>query len=418
MKKRNLYILSFIMISAVLLCGCNHSTRENAQTNNTETNTVTKEDEDTEANAGKGADSNETGMTFFVEGMEEEVSAVLYEREGFTITIPAEGWKETAPDLWNSTADERVRLWITKMNCNTLHDAASMLLKNKFLKVEEEPYFSKLTESGAEYVKLAIGKDAVWAVCFALPDSTEYEEGYGTRLRTIVETFHAETQAGPFGYMGYTGYLDECSDWNDVSYAYCDFDRDGQADRVFREMQENMEYVHYRLDFGNGEVLDIPKDLFDTETPRFRGVDLTNDGKNEILFYLTAEMSTDLRAFGELVIFQKKNGSYEEMELPFTKSEEGYGQKLQIFYKALQEQEIEISIPKMNYAHSIFINEELWKDFSYKENFTAGQGEWHTVWNYDIADTSEGKNWYARFIYLISGQRTDSKLLWSIKTEK
>ncbi|WP_310602142.1 M56 family metallopeptidase [Anaerosporobacter sp.] len=132
----------------------------------------------------------------------------------------------------------------------------------------------------------------------------------------IAKEYHSDAQSF-FGYMDYTGWLDECTQWSFYNnFVDQDYDKDGMPDRVYREMAENGEdgECSYRIAFGNGDEL-IVNDVKNGFL-HIQGVDLTGDGCNEIVVSLTYVFSTNPAAFGENRIFEKKAEGYERMEWP------------------------------------------------------------------------------------------------------
>lgn len=133
-----------------------------------------------------------------------------------------------------------------------------------------------------------------------------------------VESGGTEADSGedPFWQaMHYAGYLDESpysmwkNDWND-----CDFDGDGKRDRVYRDVTGTA--VSYRIDFGNGDVLDIGS-FEDTFTGlSLQSADADGDGDMEILFVGAHMASTNPYSSSEIALFYKENGSYRMAHLP------------------------------------------------------------------------------------------------------
>lgn len=128
--------------------------------------------------------------------------------------------------------------------------------------------------------------------------------------------FEEDSIAGDiFGYASYTGYLDACTGWDGYrQFAGQDYDGDGVADRVYREDIAEGEKCTYRIQFGNGDVIQT-KEL-GAGIPAVYTCDLNGDGVKEILIQVYYGFSTDPRAYGETALFEKKNGSYEPLMLP------------------------------------------------------------------------------------------------------
>lgn len=117
------------------------------------------------------------------------------------------------------------------------------------------------------------------------------------------------------GYGDYTGYLDECVQWLDYgSFVGQDYDGDGIGDRVWRENVENFSVADYRIEFGNGDRIELP--MTGGGTPMVRALDLEGDGVKEILFTESSSYTADSGVYGQLALFRKTDGGYEMLELP------------------------------------------------------------------------------------------------------
>lgn len=126
-----------------------------------------------------------------------------------------------------------------------------------------------------------------------------------------------EVEEWVFGYSDYTGYLDECLQWSKIDrdrFVGQDYDGDGLIDRVWRDNIEDWAVANYRIEFGNGDVLQI--DNMGGGEPKIRSVDLAGDGTPEILVTLEYGYSTDPTAFGSMALFEKTSAGYVQMELP------------------------------------------------------------------------------------------------------
>ena len=117
------------------------------------------------------------------------------------------------------------------------------------------------------------------------------------------------------GYMGHTGYMDECYKFAGYEqFANQDYDEDGLTDRVWREDIEKTSMCNYRIEFGNGDVLSVEK--FGDGLPYVETGDLDGDGVNEILFCGSNWGSSDPYAYGEWAVYKKNKTSYEMLKLP------------------------------------------------------------------------------------------------------
>lgn len=135
----------------------------------------------------------------------------------------------------------------------------------------------------------------------------------------FIKLFYSYKEQQPlpslFGYRGYTGYLDQCTDWDGHErFVEQDYDGDGLIDRVYREEETKDENSRYRIEFGNGDSIQIG--WMGGGTPVVAACDLNGDGKKEILFQLLYGDSSDPNAFGESALYEKQNGSYAQISLP------------------------------------------------------------------------------------------------------
>lgn len=131
------------------------------------------------------------------------------------------------------------------------------------------------------------------------------------RFAKIFDLPAQEEEPGIFTYMEYTGYLDECRNWDGYErFVKQDYDGDGTFDRVYRDSGAGT----YRIDFGNGDV--ISTKMMGNGFPQVSTCDLDGDGSREILIELTYGFSTDPNAFGEVAMFEKKDGSYRPLMPP------------------------------------------------------------------------------------------------------
>ncbi len=195
---------------------------------------------------------------------------------------------------------------------------------------------------------------------------------------------NTDNNSSYIGYLGYSGYMDECTEWIDYqSFVDCDYDNDGLTDRVYRTY-EGGEFCHYAIEFGNGEILDFDKDVYDIGWPVIMGMDLTGAKVNDIIFSLSYGTSTEPRSFGDLVIYEKKDNKYQMSTLPFAESEEGYTQNLELAYNGTDGQAIEVVVPQEAFSQVIPIEEELWEGAFYKNNFTTGEVAERPVWSYYV----------------------------------
>ncbi len=169
---------------------------------------------------------------------------------------------------------------------------------------------------------------------------------------------------------GYTGYLDECRQWEGcTAFAGQDYDGDGKTDRVWRTFQENTGYCKYRIEFGSQTVLDLGRKLWYHGKPVIKAADINSDGKREIIFSLKYETATDMRGFGDTVVFEKKGDTYVRAALPFQESSSGYRQEVTVHYSKKQKQLITVSLDVADFKTDIPVGRVLWKDAMYRDNY-------------------------------------------------
>ena len=131
-----------------------------------------------------------TLITFQVEGMEEVVPATVFEGLRYTLTIPTEGWEMIASECWASEANGEVQFWVTDYAGEDVDDVLEKLLDGCYEKAEFDPYLvSREDEEGIlHYVKLFSENEETIGIFYCYP--AEVAEGFGTRIRTIVDTFN------------------------------------------------------------------------------------------------------------------------------------------------------------------------------------------------------------------------------------
>lgn len=113
----------------------------------------------------------------------------------------------------------------------------------------------------------------------------------------------------------YEGYLDESpyEGWKE-QFSNCDYDEDEKVDRVYREVTDRE--VVYRIDFGNGDVLELARtdDFF--MNIKIEAADIARFSDNEILFVGQHVSSTDPTAESMILLYEKMYNGYERILLP------------------------------------------------------------------------------------------------------
>lgn len=191
-------------------------------------------------------------------------------------------------------------------------------------------------------------------------------------------------------YIEYDGYLDECLEWSDhTAFANQDYDGDGLTDRVLRTYQEGSEYCHYQILFGNNVVLDCDKDVSAYGSPTIEAADINGDGENEIILLLQYETSTDMTAFGDLAVFEKKGDAYVRAALPFEERETGYSQEVPMHLKQKQEQFITVSLDGTDLQVDVPLNDWGWEDARYKKELFTDCSCSSVIWDAFVAENGQ-----------------------------
>ncbi len=167
-----------------------------------------------------------------------------------------------------------------------------------------------VTSAGGGYLYLECGSGMVEDLYYV-----EEQDGEWLQYARIFEDNENIKEGGLFDYGDYTGYLDECTDWDGYGqFVHQDYDGDGRIDHVYRENIEDYTTCTYRIEFGNGDIIQSKE--FGMGMPTVQTCDLNGDGVKEILIQVYYGFSTDPNYYGETALFEKKNGSYEPLMPP------------------------------------------------------------------------------------------------------
>ena len=232
------------------------------------------------------------------------------------------------------------------------------------------------------------------AVLFLMPEQTRGSRAQRRAVSgTVPEIFAEKTennaaavQTSSRAYTAYTGYMDECREWTGyMAFAGQDYDGDGLTDRVYRTYYKDSGYCHYQIRFGNRDVLDCDKDVYADGKPSVKAADINGDGYNEIILMLQYDTGTDMRAFGDLAVFEKKDGeTYARAELPFKEREEDYALEVRMGFRMKREQLLTVSLDGTDFAVDVPVSNWLWEDAQYKDMFREGVGG-AAVWDAFLA---------------------------------
>lgn len=199
------------------------------------------------------------------------------------------------------------------------------------------------------------------------------------------ENEQMQAQTSPFAYADYSGYMDACTQWAGyTAFVGQDYDGDGLTDRVLRTYEKDSQCCRYQILFGNQAVLNFEKEVYTNGTPTIKSADLNGDGEKEIILLLQYEMSTDMRAFGDLAVFEKQGNTYVQAALPFGESEQGYSMHVPLRYEKIREQMIAVSLDGAEGLAEdpikVPISNWLWEDAQYKDLFIEGRAD-SVIWD-------------------------------------
>ena len=138
--------------------------------------------------------TQQTELTFYVEGMEEKAMATLYAGDGYSLYIFDENWVYYLDDgqpVWESRFNPDVKLSVIHLKDMPL-SAAQQWVQSRFEGFDLiEDNRGGLGGTNAEGimadVRLISSEDDVYALCCVYP--LEAAEGFGTRLAVMADTF-------------------------------------------------------------------------------------------------------------------------------------------------------------------------------------------------------------------------------------
>ena len=130
-----------------------------------------------------------TTITFIVEGVEEEVSAILYTRENYSISIPEEDWEMVTKGTWRSAANSEVQISVVEYTGEDMDSVRGTLSESGYEVSEYSPYLMSFEDRNGLIwnVRLFTKEEKVIGVFYDYP--IEAAEGFGSRLPVIVNTF-------------------------------------------------------------------------------------------------------------------------------------------------------------------------------------------------------------------------------------
>uniref|UniRef100_UPI0040565A6F lysozyme inhibitor LprI family protein n=1 Tax=Agathobacter sp. TaxID=2021311 RepID=UPI0040565A6F len=130
-----------------------------------------------------------TMITFSIEGTEEIVPANVFEGLHYTISIPVEGWEMIATECWASDANRKVQFWVTDYAGEDMNSVQEKLVGSGYERIEYDPSSMRYEdeEGMIHLVRMFTENEETIGIFSCYPKETE--EGFGARIRTIINTF-------------------------------------------------------------------------------------------------------------------------------------------------------------------------------------------------------------------------------------
>lgn len=203
--------------------------------------------------------------------------------------------------------------------------------------------------------------------------AASFEENNDTEDAAEAEDSVSEAQRSPFDIWEYEGYVDECEGyiWQEEFFD-CDYDGDGETDRVNRSWDGKEQTAIYTIEFGNGDRLITPKG-WETGFPHIQSGDIDGDGTKEVLVTLTYDTSTDPYSFGDMWLFDRNEstGEYNEVELPLANAGENGAKGFEMEYDKPEDGKIRFTIKDAGLSRTEEVGEEYistwWSDEAVSE---------------------------------------------------
>ena len=130
-------------------------------------------------------------ISYMAEGMPVEEAAEVFSGDGYTILIPSEGWEQNGKESWVSTVNDMVGIQISHYDNNEIPTAKELSTQGYAIVGDAAlPLHMSRTQEGIrEHIIHCANATDTWRIEYYYPDGTECEEGFGTLLRAIVNTF-------------------------------------------------------------------------------------------------------------------------------------------------------------------------------------------------------------------------------------
>ena len=151
-----------------------------------------------------------TELEIWVEGEPEKVPATLFQGEGDSLYLPDGEWVQTSSmsgeqpeeaDLFAAAVNSQVTLSVRPdRSGQDLERAYDALWAEGYNQSDDNDHFFARTMEGRVQCQYVIaGESGVWYVAWSYPDTSEYLEGWGSRIPQLMPGFLLEEDAGSSG---------------------------------------------------------------------------------------------------------------------------------------------------------------------------------------------------------------------------
>lgn len=144
-----------------------------------------------------------TELEIWVEGEPEKIPATLFQGEGYSLYLPDGEWVQTGSmcgeqpeeaDLFAAAANSQVTLSVRPdRSGQDLERAYDALWAEGYNQSDDNDHFFARTMEGQVQCQYVIaGESGVWYVAWSYPDTSEYLEGWGSRIPQLMPGFLLE----------------------------------------------------------------------------------------------------------------------------------------------------------------------------------------------------------------------------------
>lgn len=151
-----------------------------------------------------------TELEIWVEGEPEKVPATLFQGEGYSLYLPDGEWVQTSSmsgeqpeeaDLFAAAANSQVTLSVRPdRSGQDLERAYDALWAEGYNQSDDnDRFFARTMEGQVQCQYVIAGESGVWYVAWSYPDTSEYLEGWGSRIPQLMPGFLLEEDAGSSG---------------------------------------------------------------------------------------------------------------------------------------------------------------------------------------------------------------------------